>query len=64
MGKQEWVVEVSIEHGQAPIMRKVFSDGTSSENYEAAQAEYDHLSGFKYFGFEAGPCIYCRESQE
>ncbi len=59
--RQVWFVSVQ-DGDRQEVGRIEFSDGTSSENHDRAEAEYNHLlsDGYKWGSFWAGPKLSMR----
>lgn len=61
--KQIWYVSISDANGNE-IARREFSDGTSEENYERAEAEHNHMMNYKFIGFWSCANLSMREVEE
>lgn len=59
--RQVWFVFIQ-DANRHEVGRIEFSDGTSSENYDRAEAEFNHLlmDGYKWPSFWAGPQLSMR----
>lgn len=57
-----WVVEVRVSKEKgSPTLRRVFSSGSSEENYQAAHRALLDLMAYTFDGFSCSPSLYAVE---